>query len=82
MTSTGIGERSDRARRRDFIRSHHPDRGGDPAMFITGLARLTPSSTTAEPVVVRVVARPRQRVHRQLCTYLRRRVRPAAPRVR
>lgn len=32
-------ERGDvRAQRRAFIRGHHPDRGGDPAAFITGLA--------------------------------------------
>jgi hypothetical protein len=24
-------------RRREFIRAHHPDRGGDPAAFIAGL---------------------------------------------
>jgi hypothetical protein len=26
-----------RRRRRDFIRAHHPDRGGDPQAFIAGL---------------------------------------------
>ena len=25
-------------RRRDFIRAHHPDRGGDPDMFVAGLS--------------------------------------------
>jgi hypothetical protein len=29
-----------RARRREFIRSHHPDRGGDPAIFMAGLDRF------------------------------------------
>lgn len=24
-------------RRRDFIRAHHPDRGGDPDVFVAGL---------------------------------------------
>jgi hypothetical protein len=24
-------------RRREFIRAHHPDRGGDPAAFVSGL---------------------------------------------
>jgi hypothetical protein len=24
-------------RRREFIRAHHPDRGGDPEVFVTGL---------------------------------------------
>lgn len=28
-------------RRREFIRAHHPDRGGDPAAFTAGLAELT-----------------------------------------
>ena len=27
-------------RRREFIRAHHPDRGGDPAAFIAGLRLL------------------------------------------
>ncbi|MDQ2811875.1 MAG: hypothetical protein M3Z75_08350 [Actinomycetota bacterium] len=27
-------------RRRDFIRTHHPDRGGDPDAFIEGLQAL------------------------------------------
>jgi hypothetical protein len=26
--------------RREFIRSYHPDRGGDPQAFIAGLARI------------------------------------------
>ena len=30
------------AARRAFIREHHPDRGGDPQVFITGLQQLTP----------------------------------------
>lgn len=28
---------SEAGRRREFIRENHPDRGGDPAVFITGL---------------------------------------------
>lgn len=25
---------------REFVRAHHPDRGGDPDVFVAGLARL------------------------------------------
>lgn len=49
------------ARRREFIRTHHPDRGGDPAAFITGLADLErggwPGDRRADRVRVRVTAR-------------------------
>jgi hypothetical protein len=34
------GEQSRRSVRREFIRAHHPDRGGDPAAFAAGLAEL------------------------------------------
>lgn len=30
----------ERAAFRAFVREHHPDRGGDPAEFVAGLARL------------------------------------------
>lgn len=30
----------ERAAFRAFVREHHPDRGGDPAAFVDGLARL------------------------------------------
>ena len=33
-------EQQHRAARREFIRAHHPDRGGDAAEFIAGLAHL------------------------------------------
>jgi len=48
-----------RRRRRDFIRAHHPDRGGDPGQFIAGLARLErePESSEPESSPVRVVIR-------------------------
>jgi hypothetical protein len=35
-------ERTRRAQRREFIRNHHPDRGGDPAEFLAGLRRFDP----------------------------------------
>jgi len=49
-------ERARRAQRREFIRSHHPDRGGDPAEFLAGLRRFDPppseSTDVSEPKVV------------------------------
>lgn len=30
---------ADRRAFREFVRTHHPDRGGDPAAFLAGLAR-------------------------------------------
>ena len=33
-------DENQRARRREFIRSHHPDSGGDPLIFISGLDRF------------------------------------------
>lgn len=38
----------ERAAYRAFVRDHHPDRGGDPDLFIAGLARWR---GTAEPPV-------------------------------
>lgn len=37
-----------RAAYRSFVRTHHPDRGGDPEVFVAGLARFR-ELTTAEP---------------------------------
>jgi curved DNA-binding protein CbpA len=31
---------AERAAYRAFVREHHPDRGGDPDLFVAGLARL------------------------------------------
>jgi hypothetical protein len=39
MTSSTMTA-ADEARRRAFIREHHPDRGGDPGAFIAGLCAL------------------------------------------
>jgi hypothetical protein len=54
--------RADRRRRRDFIRAHHPDRGGDPAAFIVGIRSFDPADPAGaagrEPLPpVRVVRR-------------------------
>ncbi|WP_344611081.1 hypothetical protein [Dactylosporangium salmoneum] len=40
------------ARRRAFIRAHHPDRGGDAAVFIAGLAAF--DGPAAPPISRRV----------------------------
>ncbi|HUK69571.1 MAG TPA: hypothetical protein VLW50_12610 [Streptosporangiaceae bacterium] len=39
-------------RRREFVRAHHPDRGGDPDVFIAGLRRFDeePDCPGAEPL--------------------------------
>jgi hypothetical protein len=47
-------DKNQRARRREFIRSHHPDRGGDPVIFIAGLGRFD-----GEPGGPRVLPLPR-----------------------
>lgn len=53
-----MGGNQSAADRRAFIRAHHPDRGGDPQVFIDGLQQLTPphhtdsAGSSAEPVVV------------------------------
>ena len=47
-------EQSRRSVRREFIRAHHPDRGGDSAAFAAGLAELDqlPAGWPATRVVV------------------------------
>ncbi len=43
----------DRAAERAFVRAHHPDVGGDPEVFVAGLAALRAGGTTgAVPVTV------------------------------
>lgn len=37
-----------RRQRRDYIRAHHPDRGGDPEQFVIGLAALDRSDLPAD----------------------------------
>ena len=48
-------EQSWRRARREFIRAHHPDRGGDPTAFAAGLAELD-QLPTGEPAARVVVA--------------------------
>lgn len=51
-----MDEQSRRRARREFIRAHHPDRGGDPAVFVTGLAAYDQSPARTPPPRVVVVA--------------------------
>jgi hypothetical protein len=39
----------ERAAFREFVREHHPDRGGDPDVFVAGLARFGRGSTEPPP---------------------------------
>jgi hypothetical protein len=43
-------------RRRDFIRAHHPDRGGDPDMFVAGLRSFGTEHERSRQPRPRVVA--------------------------
>jgi len=48
-------EQSWQRARREFIRTHHPDRGGDPAAFAAGLAaydRRSPGEPAPRVVIV------------------------------
>ena len=73
--------RLERCRRREFIRAHHPDVGGDPGMFRRGLQEWG-RPTTAAPEVRVVAVRSRQlRLTTLLRPWLRRRQRRVAPRV-
>jgi hypothetical protein len=48
-------EQSWQRARREFIRTHHPDRGGDPGAFAAGLAaydRRLPGAPAATVVIV------------------------------
>jgi hypothetical protein len=49
-------ERARRRARREFVRGHHPDRGGDPAVFAAGLAAL--DHPRVRPARARVVVIP------------------------
>jgi hypothetical protein len=41
-------------RRREFVRRHHPDHGGDPAVFIAGLRQFDGQAGSSRPRVVAV----------------------------
>ena len=49
-------ERRRRAARKDFIRTHHPDRGGDITEFVIGLAQFDRESPeTAASAHLRII---------------------------
>ena len=50
------GNQSWRSFRREFIRAHHPDRGGDAAAFAAGLAELDQFAAGRRPARVVVAA--------------------------
>ena len=66
-----------RRQRRDYIRAHHPDRGGDPGQFVIGLAALDRSDVPPADVhrLPRVHVVPTVAWPVSLITALRRRVR-------
>jgi hypothetical protein len=71
-----------RARRREFIRTHHPDRGGDPAAFIAGLADLDLAHrNTGRGPTGRVLIYRRRRLIIRVLLAVRRRLRPGPQRV-
>jgi hypothetical protein len=72
-----------RRRRRDFIRSQHPDRGGDPDEFVTGLRAFAGPEDDLGPLpVVTVVRRPGWLLRGTLALGRRFRAGPPRPRVR
>lgn len=48
----------ERAAFRAFVREHHPDRGGDPEVFVAGLARFASGTPAPDPVDERRYDRP------------------------
>lgn len=73
-----------RRARRAFLRTHHPDLGGDPEAFVAGLAQFDADAKAARPGPVMVVRTPHG--VRGWCRHLvgaaRRRTRRSPPRVR
>jgi len=71
------------SRRRQFIREHHPDRGGDTSAFITGLRSFTSEPRQPGPLPRVIVVRHRSWPARLASTAARRiRGQKQAPRVR
>ena len=72
-----------RRRRREFIRSRHPDRGGDPDEFVTGLRAFAGLQEDLGPLpVVTVVKRPGWLPRGAIALVRRFRAGPPHPRVR
>jgi hypothetical protein len=85
MAGSGSGDGAEETgrRRREFIREHHPDRGGDAESFIAGL-RAIEDEQAAEDPPLRVVVVPHQSWPAKLATAAVRRLRHdrKPPRVR
>ena len=81
---TDLQAQEARRRRRDFIRAHHPDGGGDPEAFIAGLRAFgAESETYTEPPPEVIVIRRRAWLLRPGANLARRlRYGPRPPRVR
>lgn len=47
----------ERVRCREFVRRHHPDSGGDPAVFIAGLHEFDTQAGSSRPRVVAIPER-------------------------
>jgi hypothetical protein len=77
----GAGEAG--RRRREFIRAHHPDRGGDAETFIAGLRAMEAGQEHRDPPP-RVVVVPHRSWPARLAAAAVRRLRPESkpPRVR
>lgn len=81
---TDLQAQEARRRRRDFIRAHHPDLGGDPEAFIAGLRAFGAEHEpdTGPPPEV-IIIRQRAWLLRHAATLARRlRYGPRPPRVR
>ncbi|MGD0700295.1 MAG: hypothetical protein ABSA02_10470 [Trebonia sp.] len=85
MAGIGSGDGAEEAgrRRRQFIREHHPDRGGDAESFIAGL-RAIDAEQASEGPPPRVVVVPHQSWPSKLAAAAVRRLRHGSkpPRVR
>ncbi|GAA0541301.1 hypothetical protein GCM10011581_37290 [Saccharopolyspora subtropica] len=88
MMAAGEHDPATRAAIRAFVRTHHPDVGGDPEVFVAGLAALRAGPSTGRrpwdrydaPVVVVVRPRGIRALLHRFRTWRARRHRP--PRVR
>jgi hypothetical protein len=66
MDDTQIHE--SRRRRREFIRTNHPDRGGDPEVFIAGLCAFPERGPDCGPLPTVVIVRRRAWLTRMVMT--------------
>ena len=77
-------ERRRRAARKEFIRTHHPDRGGDITEFVIGLAQFDRRSAESAPTAdLRIVFVPHtswpRRLLRAILSPFHRRQPPSPP---